>query len=122
MVEATLNLVGHPMKLMRIHGHIRHKIQLDCTVNNNRYNIYNKSPALRRPIPLYSIRGAAQMSKYKVLYLWSIQIRLMPSSLYNQPIMRDPMFRKIIMKLHGDLVPAHMEWSPIVHNWMIIVL
>lgn len=65
--------------------------------------------------------GAAQVSKDKVLHLGPIQIRLMPPSFHNQPLMPNPMFRKILVKLHSYIVPAQMKWCSVVLYRMIII-
>jgi hypothetical protein len=61
------------------------------------------------------------VSKDKVLYLGPIQIRLMPPPFHNQPLMPNPMFRKIIVKLNSYIVPTQMEWRSVVLYRMIII-
>jgi len=93
--------------------------KLDCTIYNSltKYTIYPSLFASKSVLAL----GAAQVSKDKFLYLGPIQIRLMPPSLYNQPLMPNPMFRKILVKLNSYIVPAQMKWCSVVLYRMIII-
>jgi len=61
------------------------------------------------------------VSKDKALYLGSIQISLMPTPLHNRPLVPNPMFRKILVKLNSYIIPAQMKWCSVVQYRMIII-